>query len=159
MPPRLFSLRVSVVPVSRNWVKIITFAFGFSFISFSIMTAASSIFGCSTSLERRFCREIFAALNSADLTRFCTALDFFWAACSVRELKYSFRPESVWVSRSSRAWEIFMAVAVRDIPIMALKSFAFVYLAPSLPWSFKRAILFAGPNKRFLLRSSSIFLS
>ena len=42
------------------------------------------------------------------------------------------------------------------MPRIALKSFACVYLAPSLPWSFSKAILFAGPNKRLRFLSCSI---
>ena len=47
IPLILFSLLVSVVPVSRNCVKIIIFEFSFSLNWFSTKTAVSSIFGCS----------------------------------------------------------------------------------------------------------------
>ena len=36
-----------------------------------------------------------AALNSGDLTRFCTAFDLLSAACFNNPLKYSFTPERV----------------------------------------------------------------
>jgi len=102
------------------------------------------IFGCSIFFVMRDEREMRAALNSGDFVMFWTALLFFCSACLMRERRYSFSPDSVCVSRSSRAWEILIACAVTDIPIIAGPYPCEACLA-RLFWSFKRVILFAGP--------------
>jgi len=48
--------------------------------------------------------------------------------------------ETVWVSRSVRAWEIFSAVAVADIASILFISFFFLISWISRPWVFSSMV-------------------
>jgi len=139
--------------VSLNCANMIIFEFWFFWNWVSIISFSAPSFGCSIFVV---VARLYAFAKAGSLTSFWTPFDFCSAACWKRDFMYSISDDTVWVSRSSIACDIFMAWAQAETASMLLK-----FLLPdiSLACVFRSMVFDAFPKRTFRCFSSLVFLS